>query len=281
MTEIESEPSLWTVLARLWRGAPTGLRRLAQTMWTSGIVLVVASLIVDPMPIWQRHQFLTNLISNVIGSIFAVPFALLVLSGFSSYQAELSVSRRIDVKVRAAKAGLAGVLEPLQQPAAVRADEVQAAMNRLWEYTPEANRDAANVAAAAVQALSDFTDLSELELFEHNIAQVRTHWELLREALAERVGSDGDWHLIGELQRTSGDLEAVVSAHRRHLERRTFPVNGRAKGAPITAGKLEVWRPAAQDLMVSSRRLADMLDELARLCAIGGTTAGRVSRPAS
>ncbi|MCX4725986.1 hypothetical protein [Streptomyces sp. NBC_01306] len=80
-------------LRSLWRETPSVTRRLCVVMPATGGLLIAVGLAGDAKGWWEGYSFLTNLVSSLTGLMFAVPFALVVLSRLSETHAELAERR--------------------------------------------------------------------------------------------------------------------------------------------------------------------------------------------
>jgi hypothetical protein len=90
-------------LAQVWQETGSALRIALVTLPAAGVMLFILSVWGDKAGFWQDKPFLTNMASAVIGALFAVPFAVVILQRLSIDQA--SRIEKVTVRRLAGRAG--------------------------------------------------------------------------------------------------------------------------------------------------------------------------------
>lgn len=79
----------------IWRETPALTKTLCKIMPALGCLLVLLGVLGDSRGWWDNRSFLTNLISSFTGLMFAVPFALVVLSRLGEAHALIAEQRAV------------------------------------------------------------------------------------------------------------------------------------------------------------------------------------------
>ncbi|WP_406126858.1 hypothetical protein [Streptomyces sp. NBC_00989] len=79
----------------IWRETPPLTRTLCKVMPTLGSLLTLLGVFGDSRGWWDNKSFLTNLVSSFTGLMFAVPFALVVVSRLGEAHAFLAEQRAV------------------------------------------------------------------------------------------------------------------------------------------------------------------------------------------
>ncbi|MEH0430264.1 hypothetical protein QBB34_28915 [Streptomyces stelliscabiei] len=79
----------------IWRETPPLTKSLCKVMPVLGCLLTLLGVFGDSHGWWDNRSFLTNLVSSFTGLMFAVPFALVVLSRLGEAHAFLAEQRAV------------------------------------------------------------------------------------------------------------------------------------------------------------------------------------------
>jgi len=170
---------------------------------------------------WGSLSFTTNLVSELIGSLIALPFALLVIDKLAAYQLEEAARPLLEAKVRTARnRALAAVRQMRNDISAIEAD-VTGATNQFVRGIQAsedgiADIDMANEAAEILRSLMDPT---EWTMFERSVTPLRHYGRYLQTVLAERYHNGEAADEIEEVVRLTTEMQSAVSQHRRIMER--------------------------------------------------------------
>ncbi|MFF2641062.1 hypothetical protein ACFVUB_14575 [Streptomyces niveus] len=109
----------------VWRETPPLTKSLCKFMPLIGCLLTTLGVVGDSQGWWDNRSFLTNLISSFTGLMFAVPFALMVLSRLGEAHALLAerraVQRHSERALREFHAAWAGMDRTIEQLRALAA----------------------------------------------------------------------------------------------------------------------------------------------------------------
>jgi hypothetical protein len=254
---------MWALLTTSWRGAPPMLRRLAVWLWTVAALGAAASITVDVENWWGTLSFTTNLLSELIAAMFALPIALLVVNRLADYQEEMAARPRLEARVRAARRHLNTVVEKLHSHVKMMETDATAAANELVGAVGGTDLDSVNMAARSMHALMD----AESFLSQRLIALVRIYGTYLTAALADlhnvvsQQGGDGDFaDDIVELAQLSSDLDATVRHHNLIVNQGQQLFGHRPALARYDRGLMSELRAAASAYVRS-------FDSMLRVCA--------------
>lgn len=208
-----------------WRDAPAVLRKLSLGLWGAAVALGFVAMIIEAAGGWGDLPFVTNLISQVVSAMIALPIALLVVSRLAAYQVEEATQQRREARIRTLRSGLARAAGELKDHLDATADEATASANALIRVVqgnagdePDgASIDLKLVDEAARSARSVMSN-SERVLFQRFIRPVRERGNQLHSALIERMdGGEADEE-IQEFERLTNAWESAVESHQWHID---------------------------------------------------------------
>jgi hypothetical protein len=84
-----------TFVHGVWADAAEGIREMFVAMWISGVLLIIVGIYGDYHNWWSDRQFLANMVSALTGSLFGIPFVLLVIQRITAYQTEQLEKRQV------------------------------------------------------------------------------------------------------------------------------------------------------------------------------------------
>jgi hypothetical protein len=222
----DAEPLRGPVTVRVlvrsaWQDAPPVLRSLARGVWGvafTGMALLIA---VDVAGGWDGLPLVTNLLSQAVSALVALPVALLIVSRLAAYQVEEANRPRLRARVEGSREmlqeelrSLLSYLVKLDEDADAAANELAAAVDVDAGVVPDLEQ-----INRAAWAMHQVMDNSAADLFYRLVGLVRDYGNQLRTALSElrQDGTfTGDTRALTELL---GNLEAVVASHRRQMSR--------------------------------------------------------------
>jgi hypothetical protein len=263
-------PTIRKIIGSSWREADPVLRRFSLYAWGLGGLAVVGAFWTDLLNVWQDLPFVTNLISALVGALFAGPVAVLILSGLSEYQVGQTELRRQEARVRAARHGMAAGLGTLKRYLTRLESEVTHAINL---FVRAINADANSIVtetapiAEIASTLRSFMDAAERTFFARAVMPVQLYAQHLQDALLEQSDGQLSTGEITELIRLSVELQLAVDGHVKILDHGLEIFTKRIN--VITTGRrplLTELRDAALTYLPSIDNLDRLTNEMGKFC---------------
>ncbi len=249
-----------------WRDAPPVLRRLSLRVWGVALAVAAVAITIDILGDWGSLSFTSNLISEGVSAMIALPIALLVVSRLAEYQVEEATRRRLEARIRTQRARLARAVRALQEhlertvheATASANDFIRAIHGESGDEPDSAGIDLARVNEAA-WATYAVMGITERVLFQRFILPVRECGDQLHSALVERMGDGETDEEIQELERLANAWESAVESHNRRIDQGQGLFGHRPALASYDRGRANELRNAAVAYILS-------FDDLVRLC---------------
>ncbi|WP_436524798.1 hypothetical protein [Actinoplanes sp. HUAS TT8] len=254
-----SESTITSLIRTAWQTAPPVLRRFAYAVWTVALVAVILSGVADARNWWGGLQFTTNIISELICGLFALPAALVIIARLADYQVQELERVRLEARYAAA-------LKQLTTSAHTTSEYVQELVQEVTDSTNAfvtavrivngglADPDAAVESAHLLQAQMD----SQQWLFyERVVTPLRIDGNQLRALFGEIVRNGEQTTQAAQFERLWNDIEAALRHHRQTM---AAGYQEFARGGVPTANRATRLRNAAIHHLHS-------IDHLLQLCA--------------
>jgi hypothetical protein len=207
-------------LARTWIETSPGLRSACLIMWAGGLIGSVLGTLGDLLGWWYAWPFLTNLASSLVGALFGVPIALIVLQRIAATETHRQTRRevvrlaRITVdELRDELTGLSpdlGLLSRLTNDLRVLTDDLVPSTSRC-RYGPELEKVLSawcEVHATWPCALVDEATAAGI------LARASVQWRYFRDHIGQGLRQYRAWP-GGPAVEATGRLIAVAPVHYR------------------------------------------------------------------
>ncbi|WP_238008259.1 hypothetical protein KZZ52_58245 [Dactylosporangium sp. AC04546] len=267
VAQLPARVTVRALVVSSWRDAPAVLRKLSLWIWGVAVTMAVVALAIDVAGGWEGLPFATNLISEAVSAMIALPIALLVVSRLAAYQVEEATRQRLEARIRTLRGRLARAVQALQEHLNTTEREATASANdfiRAIHGDSGDEPDGAGIDLVLVNEAAWATyavmSINERVLFQRFIRPVRDCATQLYSALVERMGDGEPDEEIGELERMTIAWESAVESHHRRIDQGQGLFGHRPALASFDRGRISELRNAAVGYIRS-------FDDLVTLCA--------------
>jgi hypothetical protein len=275
--ENAEQVTLRSLVASAWRDAPPVLRRFAFSAWGVGFVAAAGSFAADLQGWWGGLQFASNIVSEIICALIALPIALVVVGQLAQYQVKEMDRARLDVQFRSARAQLVTAVRAAREHIQIVEREVVASTNEFVRAAKVEDGVVADLALAneTARRLRAQMDTQQWIMYEHIVTPLRILGDYLQSLLVERDRNGDFARERTEFAKLAITLDAALD-HQRQIMTNGHALFGTRLAADggSSANKL---RDVALEHVRSIDRLLELCDEL-ETYADGAATTPKITR---
>lgn len=209
-------------LTLLWRQTSPALRQVVVWMWVVGVAVLCAGLWIDWTRWWSDRPFLSNLSSSLVGLLFSVPFALVVVQRISVTEAEraerrsaIRLAMQATEHLRRATDQLRG--DDMDRGQVDRGAVVLEQARKVTGFDQWRRRDAYDELSDDLNSIGDWLEQNRGHLVSW-VAAVAASWSMWKVAAANRLYlleiDVIDFSLIGRIDES---MKALVDVTQREL----------------------------------------------------------------